>query len=153
LSALPLELLLIYLRVAAFPADSEIIFSAINIPDMAFIARQHGLRVVPVDIDLDTLGPRLDLLEELITSRTVAILAAHLFGRWFDISPLIDLAIRFNVKVIEDCAEGFCGFRWLGDPRSDLVLFSFGPIKFFTAFGGGIAKVNVHDILYVCMYR
>ncbi|OQV14184.1 hypothetical protein BV898_11655 [Hypsibius exemplaris] len=132
----------LYLRVCAFPPGSEVIFSAINIPDMAFIARQHELRVIPCDVDMETLGPRLDLLEELITASTVAVVVAHVFGRWFDISPVISLAQRYRLRVIEDCAEAFCGWECLGDVRSDLVLFSFGPIKFFTAFGGGVAKVR-----------
>ena len=109
---------------------------------MAFIAKQHGLGVIPCDIDLDTLGPRLDLLEELVTSRTVAILVAHIFGRWFDMAPVVAIAERHHLRLIEDCAEGFCGFEFLGDPRADLVLFSFGPIKFYTALGGGVAKVR-----------
>ena len=37
----------LYLSVADFPPDSEVLFSAINIPDMPFIARQHGLKVCP----------------------------------------------------------------------------------------------------------
>lgn len=88
------------------------------------------------------MGPKLDLLESLITCRTVAVLAAHLFGRWFDMKPVIQIAQKHNLKVIEDCAEGFCGLDRLGDPCSDLTLFSFGPIKFFTALGGGVAKVR-----------
>ena len=93
------------------------------------------------------MGPRIDLLEQLVTCRTVAILAAHLFGRWFDMDPVIAVAQKHNLKVIEDCAEGFCGFDRLGDPRSDIVLFSFGPIKFFTALGGGVAKVRDRSVL------
>jgi perosamine synthetase len=126
--------------------ESEIIFSAINIPDMAFIAQQHGLRVIPCDLELATLGPRVDLIEELVTARTVAIMVAHLFGRWLDIRPILLIAQRYNLRLIEDCAEAFCGFEHLGDSGSDLVLFSFGPIKFFTALGGGVAKVKDGEV-------
>ncbi|XP_055334682.1 uncharacterized protein LOC129585825 [Paramacrobiotus metropolitanus] len=132
----------LYLRVARFPPDAEIIFSAINIPDMAYIARQHGLKVVPCDLDLATLGPQIHLLEKLITCETVAIVVAHLFGRWCDVEPIIQIAGRHNLQVIEDCAEAFCGLSNLGHPKSDLVLFSFGPIKFYTAFGGAVAKIR-----------
>lgn len=56
--------------------------------------------------------------------------------------PIINAANEFNLPVIEDCAESFCGFEHLGNPRSDLALFSFGIIKFYTAFGGSVAKVK-----------
>ena len=54
----------------------------------------------------------------------------------------MDIAQKNNIDVIEDCAESFCGFENLGNPRCDLSLFSFGVIKFYTAFGGAIGKVK-----------
>ena len=58
------------------PTGSEVAVSAVTHPDMCRIIQRHGLRAVPVDIDEDKLAPRLDLLEEAITSRTRAILVA-----------------------------------------------------------------------------
>ena len=49
-------------------------------------------------------------------------------------------------KVIEDCAEGFCGFRRIGHTRTDIALFSFGPIKYNTSFGGAVAKVRDENV-------
>eukprot|EP00961_Rhodomonas_salina_P101196 1361985-Rhodomonas_salina.1 len=48
--------------------------------------------------------------------------------------PVIEFAQAHNLLVIEDCAEAFDGLRYKGHPKSDVVLFSFGPIKFATAF-------------------
>ncbi|WAR10700.1 GDPPS-like protein [Mya arenaria] len=133
-------------EVMNFEAGSEVIMSAINIPDMVTVVKHHNLKVVPWDISIETTEPKLDLLPSLITSHTVAILVAHIFGKWCDMDPIIDVAQSYNLPVIEDCAESFCGFDVIGNPRSDLVLFSFGVIKFSTAFGGAIAKIKDESV-------
>ena len=51
-----------FLSVMNFPAGSEVIFTAINIPDMVSVVENHGLKVVPVDLDLDTLAPKPELV-------------------------------------------------------------------------------------------
>ncbi|XP_005093183.1 uncharacterized protein LOC101848337 [Aplysia californica] len=135
----------LFLRIKTFPEGSEVIMSAVNIPDMPFIVRHHKLKIVPVDINLDTLEPKVALMEKLITSKTVAIVVAHLYGRLIDMDPFAALAQKYQLLLIEDCAEGFCGFYRTGHPQSDLTLFSFGVIKFCTSFGGGIAKVKDYD--------
>lgn len=132
----------LYLRAREFQPGSEIIMSAINIPDMVAIVQNHGLRVIPLDIDIDTLIPKYELIPQLVTHRTVAIVLAHLYGTTFDINPMITMAHQYNLLVIEDCAEAFGGFDYLGHPESDLSLFSFGLIKSRTAFGGCVAKVK-----------
>src|SRR5438128_2167893 len=66
------------LQTVQWPAGSEIIFSAINIPDMMMVVRQHGLVPVPADLDIERLAPNLDLLERAISPSTKAILTAHL---------------------------------------------------------------------------
>ncbi|CAH1277497.1 Hypp9665, partial [Branchiostoma lanceolatum] len=69
----------LFLTVKKFPPGSEIIMSAINIPDMARVVRHHGVRVIPIDVHVETLSPKVELLEGLITERTVAVLVAHLY--------------------------------------------------------------------------
>ncbi len=122
------------------PAGSEVLVSAITIPDMATILRDHGL--VPVPVDPATLAPRLDLLDRLITDRTRAVLVTHLFGGRQDLAPVVERCRHHGLLLIEDCAQSF---RRLGDTGSravDASLFSFGPIKTATAFGGGLARVR-----------
>src|SRR5438132_692103 len=65
-----------------WPAGSEIVYSALNIPNMTMVARQHGIVPVPADLDLDTLAPNLALLRRAITPRTRAMLVAHLYGNF-----------------------------------------------------------------------
>src|SRR6476620_9859198 len=62
------------------PAGAAVLVSAITHPDMVRIIEAHGLVAVPVDLDIATLGPRLDLAERSLTHKTRAILVAHLFG-------------------------------------------------------------------------
>ena len=79
----------LFLSAMQWPAESEIVCSALNIPDMPMIARQHGLLPVPADLDLDHLAPDLDLLERAITPRTRAILIAHLYGNFVPLEPIL----------------------------------------------------------------
>ena len=135
----------LFLTVQNYPPDSEVIVSAINIPDMIYVLHQHQLKIVSLDVDLETLAPKIELLDGLLTEKTVALLLAHLFGKIFDMEPFVKAAKKHKLTLIEDCAESFCGFDRIGHPDSDISLFSFGPIKFHTAFGGAIAKVrDVH---------
>lgn len=106
----------------------------------------NDFQVVPWDIHIETTSVKSDQLESLINDRTVAILIAHLFGKWCNIDDIIDTARRKNIQVIEDCAESFCGFEKLAHPNCDISLFSFGVIKYYTAFGGAIAKVKNESV-------
>lgn len=49
-------------------------------------------------------------------------------------------------QLVEDCAESFSGFEYVGHPQSDLTLFSFGSIKVCTGFGCGVARVRSRDV-------
>ena len=120
-----------------WPAGSEVLYSALNIPDMSMVARENGLVPVPVDLDLKSLAPDLDKLEAAITPRTKAVLIAHLYGAFVEMGPLIRLARRHGLMVIEDCAENYDG-RYTGHPDSDVALFSFGPLKTAAALAGGV---------------
>jgi dTDP-4-amino-4,6-dideoxygalactose transaminase len=124
------------------PPGSEVITSAVTIPDMVRIIEQHKLVPVPVDVDGATLEVDIDQLERLITPRTRAILVAHLFGGRAEMGPIIELARRHDLLVIEDCAQAFVGQEYAGHDESDCVLFSFGPIKTATALGGAVVRVR-----------
>ena len=131
----------------ALPRGGEVLVSAITIPDMARIARSHGLVAVPVDLDPATLAPRADLLERLRTDRTVAVLVAHLFGGRFDMGPAAAFCARHHLPLLEDCAQAFLGPGDTGSPSALASFFSFGPIKTSTALGGGLVLVRDHRLL------
>jgi dTDP-4-amino-4,6-dideoxygalactose transaminase len=133
----------LFLSINKFPKNSEFVLTAINIPDMVRVIRHHGLIPVPVDIDPNTLAPNTDELKRAISEKTVCILIAHIYNRRNNIDAVIDLAAQYprKIHVLEDCAEAFAP-DFTGNPRSDLVFFSFGSIKSCTSFGGGITKVR-----------
>ncbi|KXJ09731.1 uncharacterized protein LOC110246607 [Exaiptasia diaphana] len=137
----------LFLSTVDFPKGSEIIFTAINIPDMVSIVESHGLKVVPVDIDLETLAPKEELLELAITDKTVAILVAHIYGKWIEMDKIVDIAHSNGLLVLEDCAECFQGLKPKDNENSDLVFYSFGLIKYSTCLGGAVVKVNDGDLL------
>ncbi len=124
------------------PAGSEVITSAVTIPDMVRIIEQHGLAPVPVNVDAERLEVDIDDLERAITPRTRAILVAHLFGSRVAMGPIIDVARRHGLFVVEDCAQAFVGRTYAGNAESDCALFSFGPIKTVTALGGAVVRVR-----------
>jgi perosamine synthetase len=130
------------LRALDLPAGSEMIVSAVTIPDMVRIVEHHRLAPVPVDVNGQTLQPVVEHLERSITPRTRAILVAHLFGTHIDMGPIIELAKQHDLLVIEDCAQAFVGSEYAGHSESDCALFSFGPIKTATALGGAVVRVR-----------
>jgi dTDP-4-amino-4,6-dideoxygalactose transaminase len=135
----------LYLSALALPRGSEVLVSAVNIRDMIELLEHHGLVAVPVDLDLRTLAPKLD--EAVVTGPTRAILVAHLFGSRVPMDPVIAFAQQHGLRVLEDCAQAFIGPGFTGDPRSDLTMFSFGPIKTRTALGGGLLCVRDAELL------
>jgi perosamine synthetase len=134
------------LAAVAPPSGSEVLMSAITHPDMVRIARTHGLRVLPVDLDPETLAPRLDMLEEAVTRRTRMLVVAHLFGTRIDLPPIARFARLHNLLLVEDCAQGFASPSETGDPHADVSLYSFGSIKTATALGGALARVRDPEI-------
>lgn len=96
----------LYLRVKQFPVGSEVIMSAINIPDMCTILRHHNLKIVSWDVSIDDVTPKWDILRSLITKNTSLVIVAYIYGKVFDVSPLLDITEELGIPVIEDCAEG-----------------------------------------------
>jgi len=131
----------------AWPEGSEIIFSGLTIGDMPRIAEEHGYIVKAVDIDLDSLAPSLDAIQAKTTSRTKAIVVAHLMGARCNLDAHIQYSKERGIYFIEDCAQAWTGPGWLGSANADVSLFSFGPIKTQTALGGAIAVLqNEEDV-------
>src|SRR5690606_31664613 len=117
-------------------------FSALNIKGMIKIVDRQGLTPVPIDLDIEHMAPRLELIERAITPATRAIVVAHLFGTRLDLAPLAAIARRRGIMLIEDCAQAFDGSRYRGHPEADVSMFSFGPLKTATALGGAILRVR-----------
>ncbi|KAG7394247.1 hypothetical protein PHYBOEH_005446 [Phytophthora boehmeriae] len=130
------------LQTLKLPAGSEVLCSAITIPDMLYVLKYHGLVPVPVDLNPETLAVDVDLLRKAITDKTKMMLIAHIFGSRFPLDEVLEVAHSNNLLVVEDCAQAFMGLHYTGESRADVSMFSFGTIKTATSFGGAIIHVN-----------
>ncbi len=131
------------LKTLALPPAAPIIYSAITIETMVAIAQEHGLThgLAPhfVDIDPATMLPSAADLDALLTKTGAKVVViAQLFGCVSSLKAHGDVCKKHGALLVEDCAQAFSGDFHLGDPAADFSLFSFGPIKRFTALGGGI---------------
>ena len=127
-----------------FKSGSEVIVTGINIPDMTQIIHSHGLKNVPIDIDMKSLQLDYNSILNSVSDKTVMIVVAHLFGTIMNIEKIFNLKKnRPDVFIFEDCAQAFSGLdNYLGDSRSDLSVFSFGSIKTASAIGCSIGTVK-----------
>lgn len=108
-----------------------------------------GARPILVDIDLAryTLDP--DLVAQKITSRTRAIIPVHLFGCPSDMNPILHIARKKNIFVLEDCSQAH-GAMYRGrkvGSWGDIAAFSFYPTKNLGAFGDGGAVITSNPVL------
>ena len=89
------------------------------------------------------------LIEEKITDRTKAILAVHLYGQAADMDTIMQLANKYNLCVVEDCAQSH-GAYWKGKMTGsfgNFGCFSFYPTKNLGAFGDAGAMITSHHEL------
>ena len=104
----------------------------------------------PVLVDIDPATHTLDVtrLEDLITDRTRAIIPVHLYGQPADMDPILDIARRRGLVVVEDACQAH-GARYKGRPVGSLghaAAFSFYPSKNLGACGdGGMVTTNDAD--------
>jgi len=137
----------LWLGAQGLRVGDEVLVSAVTHPDMVRIIRGHGLRAVPVDIDLETLAPRPWMLEAALTLRTRVILVAHLFGGRMDLGEVARFAREHGLLLVEDCAQAFQGPERMGDPGADVSMYSFGTLKTSTALGGAVLRVRDPEVL------
>tara|TARA_Y100000310_G_scaffold345466_1_gene465305 strand:- start:15787 stop:16890 length:1104 start_codon:yes stop_codon:yes gene_type:complete len=107
-----------------------------------FIATTEAIShigAVPVFVDIDektyTIDPK--KIEEKITEKTKAIMPVHLFGQCADMDPIIDIAKKHNIKIIEDAAQAHSALYKNKKAGSigDVSCFSFYPGKNLGAYG------------------
>ncbi|WP_417328580.1 DegT/DnrJ/EryC1/StrS family aminotransferase [Halarcobacter sp.] len=125
------------------------------VPSFTYVASANaveytGAEVVFCDIDLRTFNIDETKLEDLIKNDTSikAIMPVNLFGLCANMPYIMDLAKKYNLKVIEDSACGFDG--WIGDKHSgtfgDCGCFSFHPRKSICTGEGGMLITSNEDI-------
>ncbi|HLG17489.1 MAG TPA: DegT/DnrJ/EryC1/StrS family aminotransferase [Blastocatellia bacterium] len=141
-----LHLALTAIRVG--PGD-EVITSAHTFIATAEAISRTGARPVFVDIDPHTFNIDPNLVEDAVTRRTKAIIAVHLFGQPAQMDPLLDIARRQGLTLIEDAAQAHAAEyngRRCGS-LADVACFSFYPGKNLGAYGdAGAVTTNDDDL-------
>ncbi len=95
---------------------------------------RNGAKPILVDADPCTWNMDVRAIEQRITPRTKAIMAVHIYGLPVDMAPLLELARKHNLKVLEDAAQ-MLGQTYKGNACGsfgDLSTFSFYPNKHIT---------------------
>lgn len=133
------------------PGD-EVIVPTFTIISCVHQIVRAGARPVFVDCDPETWNLRVDELEEKITAKTKAVMAVHIYGLPVDMDPLLELARKHDLLVIEDAAEAIgqtCNSRACGS-FGDISTFSFYPNKHVTTGEGGMVLTDDPDIADRC---
>jgi perosamine synthetase len=125
------------------PGD-EVIMPTFTIISCALAVIRAGASPVYVDADPHTWNMKVEDIEALITERTKAIMAVHIYGITVDMNPLLETARKHNLKVIEDAAE-VIGQTYKGTPCGsfgDISTLSFYPNKHITTGEGGMVLTD-----------
>ena len=133
-------------------AGDEVILPSFTIISCAAAIVRAGARPVVVDCDPSTWNMDVAQVEAKITPRTRAIMIVHIFGLPTDVDPLLQLAAKHGLRVIEDAAE-MHGQTYKGRPCGsfgDVSTFSFYPNKHVTTGEGGMILTDDPAIAEHC---
>jgi perosamine synthetase len=123
---------------------SEVIVPSFTIISCVIAIVEAGCVPVLVDVEPDTWNMDIDQLEDKITTRTRGIMPVHMFGHPVDMPRLMEIAGRYNLRVIEDAAESH-GAEVVGrrvGGIGDMGCFSFYANKIITTGEGGMVVTN-----------
>ena len=108
-----------------------------------------GAKPVFVDIDPSTFNINPELIESAVTEKTRAIMPVHLFGQMADMDPIMEIANKYNLAVIEDAAQSITS-TYKGRKAGSIGTagcFSFFPSKNLGGAGdGGMVVTNDEDL-------
>lgn len=130
----------------------EVIMPTFTIISCAMAVTKRGGRPVFVDSDPVTWNMNVDEIEAKITEKTKAIMAVHIYGLPVDMNPIINIAQKYDLKIIEDAAE-MIGQTYYDKPCGsfgDISTFSFYPNKHVTTGEGGMVLTDDEEIAERC---
>jgi dTDP-4-amino-4,6-dideoxygalactose transaminase len=143
------DALLLALASKGFKKNSEIITVGHTYVATLAAIKHVGLNPVLADIS-DDYNINVSQIEKLITKNTKAILPVHLYGHSCDMSSIMKIANKYNLSVIEDCAQSF-GAKFKGKyvgTFGEVGCFSLHPLKSLGAAGDGGFIVTKNKTLY-----
>lgn len=136
-------------KYAGLKEGDEVIVPAITFVATMAYPLSVGAKLVFADLDPKTLNMDPKDVERKITSRTKMIIPVHIGGYPVDMDPIMEIAKKHNIVVLEDAAHAFGGEykgRKIGT-IGDFAAFSFHEVKNITSFGeGGILTTNVPEM-------
>ncbi|MFN9709794.1 MAG: DegT/DnrJ/EryC1/StrS family aminotransferase [Bacteroidota bacterium] len=145
-----LDALYLGLSVFDFPKGSEVI-----VPSNTYIATilsivNAGLKPILVEPRITTYNINPELIEDKITKKTVAIMPVHLYGKGCEMHEISSIAKKYNLKIIEDCAQahGASVHSQIVGSFGDIGAFSFYPTKNLGALGDAGAIITNDKKLY-----
>ena len=129
------------------PGDEVIVSPITDYGSVAGVVHQGATPVFP-DVDPDTGLITAEHVEKVISPRTRAIIAVHFYGQICDMDPIIDLAQRHNIPVIEDvCQATFAEYKGRrAGSIGDVGCFSFDGGKLLPTDNGGMAVTDNRDL-------
>jgi len=130
------------------PPGSELILPTFTLISCVAGALRGGLVPVFVDADPQTWCMDVAQIEAKITEKTRAIMVVHIYGHPVDMDPILELAEKHDLRIIEDAAEAH-GARYRGricGSFGDISAFSFYSSKIVTSGEGGMVVCN-DDVL------
>lgn len=122
----------------------EVIMPTFTIVSCVLAVIRAGAVPVLVDSDLETWNMDVSQIESKITPRTKAIMVVHIYGLPVEMAPILALAKKYDLKIIEDAAE-MLGQTYYEQPCGsfgDISTFSFYPNKLVTTGEGGMVVTN-----------
>ena len=144
-----LDALNLIIKAYGFKEGDEIIVPANTYIASILAISENGVTPVLVEPSLDTYNINPDLIEEKITSKTKAIMVVHLYGQAVQMEKIWELAKKYNLKIIEDSAQGH-GAIYKGRKTGNLgdaSGFSFYPGKNLGCMGdGGAVTTNDEEL-------
>tara|TARA_R110002012_G_scaffold220618_1_gene392261 strand:+ start:11805 stop:12911 length:1107 start_codon:yes stop_codon:yes gene_type:complete len=133
-------------------AGDEVIMPTFTIISCAAAIVRAGAKPVLVDADPLTFNMNVSQIEAKITPKTKAIMVVHIYGLPVEMDIVLDLAKKYNLKIIEDAAEVH-GQTYKGRPCGsfgDISTFSFYPNKHITTGEGGMIVCNDDTLAQKC---
>ncbi len=144
------DAIVIALRACGVEPGDEIITTAMSFFATAESIADVGAVPVFVDCTRDTYLLDVSQIEKRITDKTRAIIPVHLYGQCVDMDPLLELAEKYDLKVIEDAAQA-CGAKYKGKKAGslgDAGCISFFPTKNLGCAGDGGMIVTDDEGIY-----
>jgi len=141
------DALLLALDALGIGEGDEVITTSFTFIATAEVIATLGAMPVFVDIDPETYNINPGRIEEKITDRTKAIIPVHLFGHPADMDRIVSLAKKYDLKIVEDCAQAF-GAEYEGKKVGtfgDCGCFSFFPSKNLAAYGDAGMIITGND--------